>query len=115
MQRLPVTMHKSSCNKCHFVWGALRVLHAGMQYDESAELITTWLPALAHLPLDLKHQPWSMTEQQQQQLGCMVGVDYPAPMLSPSTQVGVLRAEGKGAKAKKGKSKTAYVQTVVAP
>jgi deoxyribodipyrimidine photo-lyase len=61
-----------------------------MKYDEEAVLASTWLPELASLPTEFKHSPFSMTPEQQVSLGCVLGADYPEPIVDPASQIGVL-------------------------
>lgn len=52
-----------------------------MDYDEQGIFIKQWLPALTNIPPPLVHQPWLMTEEEQQQFSCIMGVDYPVPII----------------------------------
>ena len=41
----------------------------------------TLLPALATVPDKYVHEPWTMPPLLQAELGCVVGRDYPAPIV----------------------------------
>jgi deoxyribodipyrimidine photo-lyase len=39
------------------------------------------VPELADVPEAFIHEPWKMPEAQQRQFGCIIGKDYPAPIV----------------------------------
>jgi FAD binding domain of DNA photolyase len=41
------------------------------------------LPELANVPNEFVHEPWKMTQFQQLEYGCQLGVDYPNPITPP--------------------------------
>ncbi|MGB3216472.1 MAG: FAD-binding domain-containing protein, partial [Anaerolineae bacterium] len=45
------------------------------------DFVRRWLPALAHVPAPFIHKPWTMTPLEQRQAGCVLGQDYPAPIV----------------------------------
>lgn len=49
--------------------------------DPYGVYIRRWSPELANVPDKYIHIPWEMPEQLQQQAGCRIGQDYPAPMV----------------------------------
>ena len=51
------------------------------KYDENAEFVRHWLPALRSLPPTLAREPYRMTEAQQHEHGVVLGDDYPAPVI----------------------------------
>lgn len=102
----------------------------GIQYDADAQLATMWVPELAGLPAQYKHQPWMLTPDQANELrvplvlreqsaaqgqqgqgqqeqaavssGYYGGIgSYPAPMVDPATQTGQLPVGEKRDKQKK--------------
>ena len=51
------------------------------KFDPQASYIRTWLPELANVPEPTIHEPWTMNLQEQKFTGCIIGKDYPAPMV----------------------------------
>ena len=51
------------------------------QQDPQGEFIRRWLPELAGVPKAFIHQPELMSAEQQAQAGCIIGRDYPAPLV----------------------------------
>ena len=49
--------------------------------DPNALFIQEWLPELKELPTTLAHQPWLMTEMEQQMYDFRLGKDYPEPIV----------------------------------
>ncbi|MBV2129462.1 cryptochrome/deoxyribodipyrimidine photo-lyase family protein [Arsukibacterium indicum] len=49
--------------------------------DPEGQFIRKWLPELARLPNSWLHSPWLMPQTLQQQFGCTIGRDYPAPII----------------------------------
>jgi deoxyribodipyrimidine photo-lyase len=43
--------------------------------------IRRWVPELARVPLPYLAEPWKMDVSVQRMAGCMIGVDYPAPIV----------------------------------
>ena len=50
--------------------------------DPSAEFIYQWLPELQALPTTLAHQPWLITDMEQQMFAFSLGSDYPKPIVN---------------------------------
>jgi len=48
-------------------------------YDRDGKYVKRWCPELARIPAPLCHEPWKMTDADQQRYGCRLGVDYPRP------------------------------------
>lgn len=53
----------------------------GKKTDPNGDYIRKWLPQLANFPKQYIFEPWTATATQQQQWGCVVGRDYPAPIV----------------------------------
>jgi deoxyribodipyrimidine photo-lyase len=49
--------------------------------DPEGAYIRHWLPALRDMPQAYIHAPWQMPLAMQQQVKCIIGTDYPAPLV----------------------------------
>lgn len=49
--------------------------------DPSGNYIRCHVPELAHVPDEYIFEPWTMPEEVQQKSGCLIGRDYPAPIV----------------------------------
>ena len=52
------------------------------EHDSEGIFIKQWIPELAEVPINLLHEPWKMNEMEQQFYNCMIGTDYPAPIVN---------------------------------
>lgn len=51
------------------------------RFDPDGAYIRRWLPQLAGLPNDFIHTPWQTPDDMQRRCGCVIGADYPAPIV----------------------------------
>ena len=51
------------------------------EHDSDGVFIKQWLPELKEVPIELLHEPWKMNEMEQQFYNCIIGIDYPAPIV----------------------------------
>ncbi|MEW5835862.1 MAG: FAD-binding domain-containing protein [Pseudomonadota bacterium] len=50
-------------------------------HDPGGHFIRRWVPELSRVPLPLLAEPWRMEPSQQRAAGCVIGRDYPAPLV----------------------------------
>jgi deoxyribodipyrimidine photo-lyase len=50
--------------------------------DPEGLFIRRWVPELARVPLPYLAEPWTMDISIQRMVGCLIGVDYPAPIVN---------------------------------
>jgi deoxyribodipyrimidine photo-lyase len=53
----------------------------GKRFDPDGAYVRRWLPALARVPAAYVHEPWRMDPAAQRAAGCVIGRDYPAPIV----------------------------------
>ena len=53
----------------------------GKTFDPDGAFVRAMLPALARVPPKYVHEPWTMPPLLQAEAGCVVGRDYPAPIV----------------------------------
>lgn len=61
-----------------------RVFNPSLQavkFDPTGAYVRRWLPELARLPDPYIHEPWRAPVEVQRQAGCVIGRDYPAPLV----------------------------------
>jgi len=51
------------------------------RFDPQGVYIRRWVPELARAPDACVHSPWEMTPLEQEVAGCVIGRDYPAPIV----------------------------------
>jgi deoxyribodipyrimidine photo-lyase len=54
----------------------------GKDHDPSGFFIKKWIPELAEVPIEFIHEPWLMSNMEQQLHKVRLGVDYPLPIVS---------------------------------
>lgn len=55
------------------------------KFDKDGKFIRRYCPELAHVPAKFIHAPWTMTPEQQTQAQCVLGINYPAPIVEHKT------------------------------
>ncbi|MFZ6029464.1 MAG: cryptochrome/photolyase family protein [Chloroflexota bacterium] len=53
----------------------------GLKFDPQGRYVRRWLPVLENVPVAFVHAPWKMPAEMQRQAGCVIGEDYPAPVV----------------------------------
>jgi deoxyribodipyrimidine photo-lyase len=53
----------------------------GEKHDPQGSYVRRWLPELAHVPDRYMHVPWTMPADLQRRVRCVIGQDYPAPIV----------------------------------
>ncbi len=56
------------------------------RFDPDGAYIRKWIPELNDVPKKYIHEPWKMNKSDQQEYGCMLGKDYPEPIVDHRTQ-----------------------------
>lgn len=52
-----------------------------LNYDPTGDYVRTYVPELTNVPDKYLSQPWSMSVELQKEIGCIIGQDYPAPIV----------------------------------
>lgn len=59
--------------------------------DPKGEFVKRWLPELKNVPNEWIFEPWLMTPELQRRYGCIIGQDYPAPIISVESAIKIAR------------------------
>jgi deoxyribodipyrimidine photo-lyase len=85
--------YDEACNVGGWQWAAstgtdaapyFRVMNPVLQsarFDPEGEFLRHWLPALRKVPVKYVHAPWEMPAEVQKESGCLIGQDYPGPVV----------------------------------
>ena len=59
------------------------IVKQSKDYDQNGDYVRHWLPELKDVPNSCVHEPWKMTQFDQKDFNCRLGVDYPNPIIPP--------------------------------
>jgi deoxyribodipyrimidine photo-lyase len=57
------------------------IVGQAQKYDSDGDYVRHWLPELKYVPDEFVHEPWKMSKDQQKLNECIIGEDYPKPMI----------------------------------
>ncbi len=61
------------------------VVKQSYDQDPTGAFIRRWVPELRRVPTVWIHEPYRMPQELQREYGCIIGVDYPAPIVDQET------------------------------
>ena len=56
------------------------------RHDPDGAYVRRWVPELRYVPQDKLAAPWTMTSDEQRSSGCVIGSDYPAPIVDHKSE-----------------------------
>ena len=56
------------------------------RYDPDGDYVRRWVPELRAVPAERIAEPWTMSEAEQRAAGCVIGRDYPAPVVDHAAE-----------------------------
>ena len=62
-------------------WRVYSPISFGQKYDKEGLYIKKYVPELKDVPKKYIYQPWLMGIQEQERYQCILGVDYPKPIV----------------------------------
>lgn len=68
-------------HRCCALFSGLQSRATAAKFDPHGVYVRRWVTELAHVPDKYVHEPWAMSLQIQRQVGCIIGRDYPAPIV----------------------------------
>ena len=66
-------------------------LKQALDHDPRGLFVRRWLPELAQVPAVHLHHPWTMDGETQRRCGCVLGRDYPSPIVDWSAAAALAR------------------------
>jgi deoxyribodipyrimidine photo-lyase len=70
-----------------FTWRMYSPVKQSVDQDPRGEFIRRWVPELAAVPEVVVHEPWRMASAAQAAAGCVIGRDYPSPVVDHAEAV----------------------------
>lgn len=70
----------------------------GKRFDPEGRFVRSWLPELARVPSPLIHEPWLLSPEEQRDSACLLGRDYPFPIVDHAWARGRALAAYRGAR-----------------
>lgn len=58
----------------------------GEKFDPQGTYVKRWMPELSRVPARYIHRPWELSRAEQEAVGCVLGRDYPAPVVDHAVQ-----------------------------
>ncbi|MES2464389.1 MAG: deoxyribodipyrimidine photo-lyase [Armatimonadota bacterium] len=58
----------------------------GEKFDPDGEYVKRWVPELKRVPAKYVHRPWELSTAEQEAVGCVLGRDYPKPIVDHKVQ-----------------------------
>lgn len=62
------------------------------KFDPDGRYVREWVPELADVPDARLAEPWTMSAEEQEAAGCVIGTDYPAPIVDHAQEREVAKA-----------------------
>jgi deoxyribodipyrimidine photo-lyase len=56
------------------------------RHDPGGDYVRRWVPELRKVRARHLAEPWRMSDEEQQSAGCVIGADYPAPMVDHAAE-----------------------------
>jgi deoxyribodipyrimidine photo-lyase len=53
----------------------------GRKFDPHGDYVRRWVSELTAVPVKFIHEPWKMSAEAQHSAGCIIGKDYPSPIV----------------------------------
>ena len=58
------------------------IVKQAKRYDSDGDYVRYWLPELSDVPDEYVHEPHRMNREEQEAAGCIIGADYPKPVVN---------------------------------